>query len=76
MRFSPVSIHNLLQTYLTLKDCETSLDHLAKERLGYSLYAFVIRYQQEIATPQTTKVKHVVAAVGLIGFAFLLTNKR
>ena len=44
--FRQLTIHNLLQTYLSQKDYETSNDHLAKDRLGYSSNAFDIRYQK------------------------------
>ena len=77
--FRLLSKDNILQPYITQKDCITSNDYPGGNH-GYNLYVFDIRHHQDYSSAQPIKIRFdfrpaVLAATNLIGYALLLTNK-
>ena len=77
--FRHLAKDNILQPYFTQKNFITS-NNYPDGNLGYNLYVFVIRHQQDYSSAQPIKVRFdfrpaVPAATILIGYALLLTNK-
>ena len=78
--FRHLAKDNILQPYITQKDFITS-NNYADGNPGYNLYVFDIPHHQDYSSAQPIKVgldfrPAVPAATNLIGYAFLLTNKK
>ena len=77
--FRHLAKDDFLQSYITQKDFVTS-NVYPDCNSGYNLYVFDIRHHQDISSAQPIKVMldfrpPVPAAISLIGYALLLTNK-
>ena len=78
--FRHLAKDNILQPYITQKDFVTTNNYPGGNP-GYNLYVFDIRHHQDYSSAQTIKVRFdfrpaVPAAINLIGYALLLTNKK
>ena len=73
--FKALTKDNLLQPYLSDHDFRSSNDG---NNIGYNIYAFDIRYQENFESSQPIKVEfkfNEVIPVGIYGYGLVLTNK-
>ena len=74
--FGALTINDILQTCISHHDFRYS--SLSADDVGYSLYVFDIRYQQNLTDSQTIKVEFKFDGVvpnEINGYALVLTNK-
>ena len=79
--FGPLTEDKTLQPNIGQKDINTPKGDPAKNTLGYNLYDFDIRLQQEFTTLQPILEEinfslTIIAALGFNAYALLLTNKK
>ena len=73
--FEALTKDNLLQPYISEHDFRSSNDG---NNIGYSIYAFDIRYQKNFESSQPIKVEFKfdgVIPAGIYGYALVLTNR-
>ena len=73
--FRALTEDDMLQPYLSDNDFRSSNDG---NNIGYNLYVFDIRYQQNFASAQPIKIEFRFSedvAAGIYGYALVLTNK-